>query len=424
LSLRHKKFAFASNMGMLEIMRSRWARLQAVAVSGSTGEGLLLTALPLLAVSITTDPGEVSLVRAVGQLPWLLFSLFAGLMIDRVRRTTLLVWAYAVQVGAALALAVAGATKLLSLPLLLIVGFMVTLAQVLGDGTSGALLPEIVEADRLAAANARLQVIDQGFVRFIIPPVTGFLLAWGTGAPAWVACVMAATALALARTISSGSIAPSKAHPLRDIADGLKYLVGTPLLRAITIVVGIGSFAASAAIAILVLYATQVLHVGPVGYGVLLACMAAGWVASSFVVHRIVAWLGYSWPMRIAQCGAALTMLLIAVVPPLPLVVGAVLVLMSANTLLWNVCSQSSRQLFTPSELLGRVLTSHRALAWGLTPLGSLAGGLVGAHWGLRAVFVMAAVLQGVGALIVWRTLSPAAFTTAESSRSGQSVTT
>jgi MFS family permease len=78
-------------------------RLQAVAVSGSACEGLLLAALPLLAVSITTNSREVSLVNVAGQSPWLLFSLFAGVVIDRVRRPAVLAWAYAMQVCAALA---------------------------------------------------------------------------------------------------------------------------------------------------------------------------------------------------------------------------------------------------------------------------------------------------------------------------------
>lgn len=411
-----KKLAFADTMGRLGIVRNKWLRLQGVAMSGSTAEGLLLTALPLLAVSITTDPGAVSLVRAAGQLPWLLFSLFAGLLIDRVRRTSLLALAYAVQVCVALALALAGSTGHLGLPLLLVVGFLVTSAQVLGYGASGALLPEIVEPDRLAAANGRLQVIEQGFVRFVIPPSTGFLLAVGAGLPAWVACVMAAAALVLARGISSAPVVPSKTPPLREIADGLKYLVGTPLLRGITMVVALGSFASSAGFAIFVLYATQLLHAGPVGYGVLLACQAVGWVAFSFMVNRIVVRIGYSWSMRVGQWGMAVMFLLIALIPPWPVLVGVVLVLESATVLLWNVCSQSSRQRLTPSPLLGRVLTSHRALAWGLTPLGSLAGGLLAAHWGVRAVFVVGAVLQGVGALIVWRTLSPTAFSAAERS--------
>ncbi|GAB2998213.1 MFS transporter [Amycolatopsis acidiphila] len=388
--------------------------MQAVAISGSAAEGLMLAALPLLAVSITTDPREVSWVNVAGQSPWLLFSLFAGVLIDRVRRTTVLAWAYAVQVLAAVTLAIAGSARQLSLPLLLIVAFVVTSAQVLGDGASGALVPDVVPPERFTAANTRLQLIDRGVVQFVVPPLTGWLVVVSAGMPAWLACVAAALALVLARGVSSASVVPSQAHPLRDIGEGLKYLVGTPLLRSITVTVALGSFAASAGSAMLVLYATQVLHIGSVGYGALLACLAAGWVLSSFVVHRIVARLGYSWSMRIAQPFAAVTQLLIAVVPPWPPLVGAVLVVMTAATLVWNVCSQSSRQRFTPASLLGRVLTSHRALAWGLTPLGALAGGLVAAHWSLRGVFVMGAVIQAVGAVVVWRTLSPAAFRDAE----------
>ncbi|GHF37516.1 MFS family permease [Amycolatopsis bartoniae] len=391
-----------------------WRRLQAVAISASTAEGLTLAVLPLLAVSITTDPREVSWVNVAGQSPWLLFSLFAGVLIDRVRRTTVLAWAFGIEVVATLALGTTGSAHLLSLPLLMVVAFVLTSAQVLGDGASGALVPEVVPPDRLTAANTRLQLIDRGVVQFVVPPVTGWLVAVGAGLPAWVACVAAALALLLVRGIPSAPVVPSQAHPLRDLREGLRYLVRTPLLRSITVTVALGSFAASADNSMLVLYATQVLHLGPVGYGALLACLAAGWILSSFVVHRIVARFGYSWSMRVSQTLAAVTSLLIAVVPPWPVVVGAVLLFTTAVVLVWNVCSQSSRQRFTPRALLGRVLTSHRALAWGLTPLGALAGGLVAAHWSLRGVWFLGAVIHGIGAVIVWRSLSPAAFREAE----------
>ncbi|WP_206784671.1 MFS transporter [Amycolatopsis sp. MtRt-6] len=395
-------------------MTSRWARLQAVAVSGSSAEGLMLAALPLLAVSVTTDPREVSLVNVVGEAPWLLLSLFAGVLIDRVRRTTVLAWAYAVQAGAAVVLAAVASAGLLNLPVLLVVAFVVTSAQVLGDGASGALVPELVEPDRLAHANARLTVIDQGVVRFVVPPLTGFLIAVSGGAPAWLAVACALVALVLARRIPSQSVVAATTHPLRDLSGGLRHLVRTPLLRSITINVALGSFAASAGNAMFVLYATQVLHVGPFGYGLLLACLAVGWVASSFVVQRVVDRLGYSWSMRFSQSFGVVAALLIAVVPPWPPLVGVVLVSLTASVLIWNVCSQSSRQRFTPAPLLGRVLTSHRALAWGLTPLGALTGGLVAAHWSIRGVWVMAAGVQAVSAVLVWFQLSPAAFRQAE----------
>ncbi|MBB2506213.1 MFS transporter [Amycolatopsis echigonensis] len=391
-----------------------WVRLQAVAVSGSTCEGLLLAALPLLAVSITTDPRAVSLVNVAGQAPWLLLSLFAGVVIDRVRRTTVLASAYAVQVVAALALAVLGSTGSLSLPALLAVAFVLTTAQVFGDGAAGSVVPEVVAPDQLNMANSRLQVIDRGMVQFVVPPATGLLIGVSAGLPAWLAAVAALGALLLARGIPSAKPVRTPVHPLKDVTAGLRYLVGTPLLRSITITVALGSFAAAAGNSMLVLYATQELHLAPFGYGVLLACLAVGWVVSSFFVDRFVRRFGYSTAMRIAQACAVLSQLLLAIVPPWPALVGAVLIFLTGTTLIWNVCSQSSRQRFTPSELLGRVLTSHRALAWGLTPLGALAGGFVAVHWSLRGVWVMAAAVQLVGTSVVWRQLSPSAFREAE----------
>jgi predicted MFS family arabinose efflux permease len=253
-------------------------------------------------------------------------------------------------------------------------------------------------------------VIDRGVVQFVVPPLTGFVVVLSAGAPAWLAAACALVALVLARRIPARSVVAATTHPLRDLSGGLRHLVRTPLLRAITINVALGSFAASAGNAMFVLYATQVLHVGSVGYGLLLACLAVGWVASSFVVQKVVDRLGYAWSMRFAQSFGVVAQLLIAVVPPWPPLVGVVLVSLTATVLIWNVCSQSSRQRFTPAPLLGRVLTSHRALAWGLTPLGALTGGLVAAHWGLRAVWVMGAGVQAVSAVLVWFTLSPAAF--------------
>ncbi|MGM1062482.1 MFS transporter [Saccharothrix sp. Mg75] len=396
-------------------MTRGWVRLQAAAVSGSVAEGLMLTALPLVAVTITTDPREVSLVNVVGQSPWLLFSLFAGVLIDRVRRSSVLAAAYAVQACAALVLAVAGLAGWLGLPLLLAVAFVVTSAQVLGDGASGALVPEVVPAGRLAAANTRLILIDRGVVQFVVPPAAGLLVGVALGAPAWVALAAALVALAVVVLgLRSAPATPSGHHPVRDIAEGLRYLVRTRLLLAITVSVALGSFAASAETSMFVLYAYQVLDVGAVGYGVLLTCTAVGWVASSFVVSRVVDRLGYAWSMRLAQLGMVVSTALIALLPPWAWAIGVVLFGQSAVVMVWNVCSQSSRQHFTPPGLLGRVLTSHRALAWGLTPLGALAGGLVASGSGLRAVWLMGAVVQVAALVTAWLGLSPRAFREAE----------
>ena len=134
---------FTDRFGKLGIMASRWVRLQAVMVSGSAAEGLLLAALPLLAVSVTTDPREVSLINVVGEAPWLLLSLFAGVLIDRVRRTTVLAWAYAVLAGAAVVLAAVASAGRLSRPVLLGVAVVITSAPdalELSDCARGSML--------------------------------------------------------------------------------------------------------------------------------------------------------------------------------------------------------------------------------------------------------------------------------------------
>ncbi|MDT8912292.1 MFS transporter [Amycolatopsis sp. PS_44_ISF1] len=393
---------------------SPWRRLQATVLATATSEGLLLAALPLIAVSLTKDPRAVSLVNVAGKAPWLLLSLFAGLLIDRTRRTTALALACALQVGAALLLGLATAGSWLTLPLLMVVAFVIASSQVLGDGAGSALVPSLLPPDRFIAANARLQVIGRGAVQFVVPPLTGLLLALTPGLPAWTACAGALAGLALTRTIPSAATGTRGGRPLREIAEGLLALVSAPLLRSITITVALGSFASSAASAVLVLYATEILLLGPVGYGLLLACLAAGWLASSFVADRLVARFGAPRSMRAAQSITAAVPLLIAIAPPWPALVGALLAASSAATLIWNVCSQSIRQCFTPPPLLGRVLTSHRALAWGLTPLGALTGGLIAAAWSLRTVWLATAALQALTALIVWRTLSPKAFAAAE----------
>ncbi|GAA3876283.1 MFS transporter [Saccharothrix violaceirubra] len=381
-------------------------------MSGSVAEGLLLTLLPLVLVTITDDPREVSSVYVVGQSPWLLLSLFAGVLIDRVRRRTVLVSACLVQVAAAAVLAVAATTGALSLALIVAVAFVVTTAQVLSHGVMGAMLPEVV--DDLEAANARLMVIDQGVVRFLVPPSAGLLVGWGFGLPAGLAVAAAAAATVLALGLPSRAVVRSASHPVRDIAEGLRYLLGNRLLISITIAVALGSFAASAEVSLFVLYAKDVLGLGAVGYGVLLGCMALGWAVCSPVVSRAIARMGYARSMRVAQVGMVVGHLGFVVLPPWAWAIGVLMFAQSGIVLLWNVCSMSSRQRFTPTALLGRVLTSHRALAWGFAPLGALAGGFIADHWSLRAVWAMAAAVQVVALLVCLWQVSVGAFARAE----------
>ncbi|MFD4506461.1 MFS transporter [Streptomyces sp. NPDC058457] len=399
-------------MGKTAVRPSAWRDLQGIALGASSAEGLLLTALPVMAVTVTTDPRSVSLVTVASQAPWLILPLAVGVAIDHVRRSTLLGVALGMQTAGYLGLVVAVLTDTASLPVLMAVACVVVAGQVVGEGTRGTLVPWAVGPAGLDAANARLLFIDVGVVRFLIPPLAGFLAVWRPASVGWAALAAAAATMLLTKRLqapAARSAAP-RLRPVHEVRLGLRCLVGNRLLRSITIEVLAASFAWFMGYATLALYVEQILHLDRWWYGVLLACTAAGFAAAAPLCARLVARLGYPTAMRAAIVGEVTCKLLLGVIPAHWAAVGTVLAIHSFATFVWNVGSQSSRQRFTPPELLGRVLTSHRALSWGVAPLGAAAGGIIAAAWGYDTVWAAAATVQAVGAALVWRCLSARAF--------------
>lgn len=355
------------------------------------------------------------MVTMASQLPWVAFPLIVGVFIDRVRKSSLLGVALAVQTLACLALALAVHAGLLWLPMLMMVAFVLVVGQVIAEGTRSALVPSVIGRDGLDAANSRLLVIDVGIVRFLIPPLAGFLVVWNQAAVGWVAAFASCAALVLSTQLRAReelvvAAGTKRMRPLLEVKEGLHYLVGNKLLRSITVAVSVGSFAWFMGYATFALYIGTVLHLDARGYGLLLACMAVGFASAAVVASRIISRLGYSSAMRMAVAIEVVCKLSLGVLPVHWAVVGVVLYVHSFATFVWNVSSQSSRQRFTPPELLGRVLTSHRALSWGVAPLGAAIGGVVANAWGLSVVWIVAAAIQATGVALVWGTVSPRGF--------------
>ncbi|WP_168200611.1 MFS transporter [Allokutzneria sp. NRRL B-24872] len=390
---------------------STWRRLQGVALAASCGEGVLLAVVPLLAARITSDPWAVSLATTASQLPWVLFPLLVGVLIDRVRRALLLGLALAAQALACVAMALAAHAGLLSLPVLMVIAFVLLAGQVITENTRAALVPSVVPDDALDAANARLLLIDVGVVRFLVPPLGGFLLVWSQAAVGWIAAASTVIAVLLSLRLR-GVSAPAKppGRPLREIREGLRHLVANKLLRSITVAVSFASFAWFMGFSTLALFVEHVLRLDARGYGLLLACTAVGFAAGAAIASRVIARLGHPLAMRIAVTVEVVCKLLVGVVPAHWSFVAVVLAVHMAASFVWSVGSQSSRQRFTPPELLGRVLTSHRALTWGMAPLGAVAGGFVASALGLDLVWVVAAVVQALGVALVWGAISAAGF--------------
>lgn len=180
-----------------------------------------------------------------------------------------------------------------------------------------------------------------------------------------------------------------------DVAEGLRFLWRHRLLRALAVMVGVFNFASNAAWAILVLYAVgagSAMGLSGPGYGLLLTTVAAGSLVGSLVAERVEQRLGRARSLVLTVLGSALLVGAPAVTTN-PFAIGAAFFVGGITIVIWNVITVSLRQRVTPDRLLGRVNSGYRLVAWGTMPLGALAGGLLAEFLGLRAVFVIMALL-------------------------------
>ena len=180
-----------------------------------------------------------------------------------------------------------------------------------------------------------------------------------------------------------------------QIGEGLRWLFRHRLLRVVAVLLGVFNFGNQMGQAVLVLLATQTLHVGTRGYGLLLAVTAVGSVAGGLVSPAVTRWLGLL--PSLVSAGAADAAVFIGLgLAPDPAVAALMLAGQGFAVTMWNVVTVSLRQQVVPAHLLGRVNSVYRMLGWGLMPLGALAGGFVAHAAGLRAPYVVAGLLCGL----------------------------
>jgi MFS family permease len=360
------------------------------------GTGAFTAAVPLLTVTVTRDPRLVSLVATAAYLPWLLLSLPAGSLADRHDRAGLMWRAQAVQAVLAGAAAVLVACGEASIPLLAVTAFGIGAGDVVFGTAAQAILPDLVAKPLLPRANGRQQAITTFTVQFAGPPAGSLLFGVAAALPFGLDTVSFAVSAVLVATLPRR---PRGAHPRAGLREGVAWLARHRLLRTIALLLGVNTFGGQLANVTLVLLATQVLHVSPRGFGVLLAGAALGSVLGGLVSSRVVG--------RIGDLPALLTALVVNVgafagigLSPGAVVLGAFLALNGFVTTLWNVVTAGLRQRFVPSALLGRVTSAYRLAGWGLIPVGTSIGGVVAHGLGLRAPYLVAAAVRGI-ALVV-----------------------
>jgi MFS family permease len=392
-----------------------FAKLWTAAAISNVGDGVYLTALPLLAATLTRDPFGVSLVTFGEWLPWLLFGLVSGALLDRWERRRVMWTVDAARFAVVGGLAVAVLLDRASIALLAAVGFVLGTGQTLVDTAQQVVVPALVSRDRarLERANGRLQGTQIVANQLVGPPAGGFLFSLASWIPLAVDALSFGASAALVAAIkerlgpappgaaAAGVGAPVAGRPsLRaEIAEGLRWLLAHRLLRALAGMVAVINLVAVACDAILVLFAQELLGLGSVGFGLLLTGSAVGGLLGSLLASWLSRRLGAATIVLggFVLEGAATTGLGLT---SEPLVAGALLGVNGLVIIVFNVVMGSLRQALTPDHLLGRVVSAFRLFSYGAVPLGALLGGVVARGFGLRAPFLLAGVAVPMVALL------------------------
>ncbi|MDQ3771675.1 MAG: MFS transporter [Actinomycetota bacterium] len=360
-------------------------------------DGIVKVALPLVALRFTRSPTLIAGLTVALTLPWLLFALPAGALADRLDRRRAMLGANVVRASLLAVLVLAVMVDAGSIWALYVVGLCIGVAETIYDTSAQSILPQVVARDQLSRANGRLYAAELTANEFVGPPLAGVLVA--AGAAIAFATPVALWAIAVAALLfvrGPFRIERDQRTTMRaDIVEGLRFLWRHRILRTLAVMVGAFNFASNATWAILVLYAVgpaSAMGLSEPAFGLLLSTTAAGGLFGSFVAERVERRLGRALSLVLTTLGGAL-MIGVPAVTADPFVIGVGFFVGGVAIVIWNVIQVSLRQRITPDRLLGRVSSGHRLVAWGMRPLGAAAGGLLAQILGLRAVFVIMAVV-------------------------------
>ncbi len=361
---------------------------QVISTAGTVVTGL---ALPITAIALLhAGPGQMSLLSIAGFAPNLAFGLFAGVWVDRARRRPILVGA---DLGRALLLATVPLAALLGVVTfaqLVVVAFAVGTLSACSSLAAVAILPAIVPREQLVAANSRLATTDAALA-LAAPTVAGALIQL-VGAPRAIladALSYLGSALTLRRLRAVEGAAPVavRATVWREMGAGLRELVRTPALRALTVAVSVGTFGTAMQGVASALFLLNDLHLTPALLGLLGACGGAGSLLGAAGAGRATRRLGVGPTIVLGQlvwAAGALVAPFAHAGPTLVPLVGAGVAIAGFGGALWGVSQISLRQALTPQRLFARATAARRLPMFGMQIAGAALAGVLGSAIGVR----------------------------------------
>ncbi|CAN1518284.1 enterobactin exporter EntS [Candidatus Nanopelagicaceae bacterium] len=402
---------------------SYWRLWTATAIS-NLGDGISGVAYPWVASAVTRSPLLIAAAGFASRLPWLIFTLHAGVITDRFDRRKLIV---AMDSARGVLTLIVGAIVLLnrdSLPslndltsltdletnwplylTLVITAFLFGLSEVLRDNSAQTLMPSVVDKESLEKANGRMWSAESLTNSFIGPPLGSLIIGIAIFLPFFVDAVSFFVAVALIASIK-GSFKPVHDTPREklnfkaEIKEGFAWLWAHNLLRPLAIILGCMNGLGTMVGATFILFAQEVLHTSVFEFALLGTAGAIGGVIGGIIAPKISAKLGSGPSLWFALAMGPIGDVVIGTASTWH-IVWVLTIFGSLTAILWNTITVSLRQSIIPTHLLGRVNSVYRFFAWGSIPIGMFLGGgvvaianhFVSRETALRLPYLIGAVL-------------------------------
>jgi MFS family permease len=367
------------------------------------GDGIGFAAGPLLIASQTQDPFLVALAGLLQRLPWLLFGLYAGAVADRLDRRLLAVIVNLLRAVVLVVLALAVVTGWVGIPVVLGAMFLLGTAETFADTTSLTLLPMVVAKTDLGIGNARLMAGMLTLDQLLGPSIGALLFAAGMAWP----FVTEAVCVALGAVLVSRVRLPplrrpaERSHVGRDILEGLRWTWGNPAVRTLTLTIVSFNVTYGAAWSVLVLYATQRLGFGALGFGLLTTVGALGGILGTVSYDWLERHARLATLMRVGLVIETFTHLGLALTTVGWVALGIMFVF-GAHAFVWGTTSRTVRMRAVPQELQGRVGSLYSIGLFGGIVLGQAVGGGIAQIWGVTGPFWFAFAGSAGILAVIW----------------------
>ena len=391
--------------------RRLWAA-ETISQFGSQVDDLALGLVAIIVLEASAF--EVAVYGTLNFLPFILFTLPAGVWVDRLPRKPILVIGDLGRFAVLMTIPIAYVADILTLWQLYAVAFLTGVFTVFFDVAYQSYLPSLVDREHIGEGNSKLE-ISRSTAQLAGPGLGGVLVELITAPYAVLvdAFSFLASGTFLLRIrkreepLRAATTTETKSSLWAELKEGLKFVLGNPNLRAQAGCTATSNLFFSVTFSIFLVFLVREVHLSPGVIGVLLSVGSVGSLIAAFTTTRITNRFGIG-PTTIFVTFLNLpAMLLIALAPvsfPIPFIVTGG-VLLGFVIVVYNITQVSYRQAICPPRLQGRMNSVMRFIVWGTIPIGTLLGGALGSTIGLRETLVVGAV--GSGSSVLWILFSP-----------------